>query len=115
MEAYKQEEDQLFTCSDSDGKRLNSFKLKEERSSLDVRGKFFTQKVVETGWLPREFVGSPSLEVLMTWLDGALGSLSWWGAALPTAGELELGGLEKGPFLPSCSITLLKKTSVRIH
>jgi len=26
-------------------------------------------------------------------LDGALGSLSWWMAALPTAGELELDDL----------------------
>ena len=26
-------------------------------------------------------------------LDGALSSLSWWGAALPTAGESEIGGL----------------------
>ena len=29
---------------------------------------------------------SPSLEVLKATLDGALGSLSWWVAALPTAG-----------------------------
>jgi len=30
-------------------------------------------------------VGAPSLEVLKARLDGALGSLSWWVAALPTA------------------------------
>jgi len=30
--------------------------------------------------------GAPSLEALEARLDGALGSLSWWGAALPTAG-----------------------------
>jgi len=29
--------------------------------------------------------GAPSLEVLKARLDGALGSLSWWRAALPTA------------------------------
>jgi len=31
--------------------------------------------------LPREAVDAPSLEVLKARLDGALGSLSWWGAA----------------------------------
>ena len=30
--------------------------------------------------------GAPSLEALKARLDGALGSLSWCGAALPTAG-----------------------------
>ena len=38
-------------------------------------------------------VGAPSLEALKTRSDGALGSLSWWGAALPTTGALELDGL----------------------
>jgi len=37
-------------------------------------------------YLPREAVDAPSLESFKTRLDGALGSLSWWGAALPTAG-----------------------------
>jgi len=36
--------------------------------------------------LPREAVGAPSLEVLKARLDGALGSLMWWGAILPLAG-----------------------------
>mgnify|MGYP001852487072 CR=1 FL=1 len=31
-------------------------------------------------------MNAPSLEALKARLDGALGSLSWWGAALPTAG-----------------------------
>ena len=35
--------------------------------------------------LSREAVGAPSLEALKARLDGALGSLSWWGAA-PMAG-----------------------------
>jgi len=30
--------------------------------------------------------GVPSLEALKARLDAALGTLSWWGAALPTAG-----------------------------
>jgi len=38
-------------------------------------------------------VGAPSLEALKARSDGALGSLSWWGAALPTTGALELDGL----------------------
>ena len=42
--------------------------------------------------------GAPSLEVLKARLDGALGSLSWWGAALPTAGVGT--GLSLG-FLPT--------------
>ena len=32
--------------------------------------------------LPREAVDAPSLEVLKARLDGTLGSLSWWVAAL---------------------------------
>ena len=48
----------------------------QHRSSLDVRGKLFREKVVRR-WhrLPREAVGAPSLEVFKPRLDGALGSL----------------------------------------
>jgi len=31
-------------------------------------------------------VDAPSLDTLKARLDGALGSLSWWGVALPVAG-----------------------------
>jgi len=50
--------------------------LREGRFSLDVRGKFFTMRVVRC-WhrLPREVVDAPSLAVLKARLDGALGSL----------------------------------------
>jgi len=66
--------------------RQNGFKRKEGRFRLEVR-KFFTQRVVRH-WhrLPREAVDAPSLEMLKDRLDGTLGSLNRWLAALPTAG-----------------------------
>jgi len=35
--------------------------------------------------LPREAVDASPLEAFKARLDGALGSLRWWGAALPAA------------------------------
>ncbi len=47
---------------------------------------FFTF-VLEGCWhtLPREAVDAPSLDVLKAWLNGTLGSLSWWEMSLFTA------------------------------
>jgi len=47
--------------------------------------------------LCRDAVGAPSLEVLKSRLDGALGSLSWWVAALSVAEGLELVGSLRSP------------------
>ena len=50
--------------------------MKERRCGLDIRGKFFTKRVVRR-WnrLPREAVDAPFLAVFKARLDGALGSL----------------------------------------
>jgi len=69
--AYKQEEDQLLTQSDSDKIRENGFKLKGERFGLDSRKKFFTQRVMRCcSRLPREVVDVPSPEASKARLDG---------------------------------------------
>ena len=50
--------------------------MKERTFRLDIRGKFFTLRVVRC-WnrLPREAVDALSLEVFKARLDGALGIL----------------------------------------
>ena len=73
--------------SDSDRTMENGFKLKEGRFRLEVRRKFFTQRMVRC-WnrLPREVVDAPPLETFRVRLDGSLGSLIQCVAALPMAG-----------------------------
>jgi len=64
---------------------------------LDVRNKVFTQGGEALALLPREAVGAPSLEVLKARLDGILGSLSWWVAALPVAWGWDRMGFKSLP------------------
>ena len=87
--AHKQKGDQLLTQYDSDRTKTTGFKLKKGRLGLDIRRKFFSQRMVRH-WngLPREAVDAPSLEAFKT-----LVSLTQWMSILPTGGGLELGDL----------------------
>ena len=58
------------------GRGVMVLELKEGRSRLDIRKKFFTVRLARH-WkkLPREVVDAPSLAVFKARLDGALSNL----------------------------------------
>jgi len=87
---YKQEGEQLFMRVDSDRTRGDGFKLRQWRFRLDVRRKFYTQRVV-THWnrLPNQVVDAPSLEAIKKRLDVALSSVVYWLATLHKAAGFE--------------------------
>jgi len=88
MGTYKHEENQLFAWADSNRTKQNDFKLMKRRFRVDVKGKFFTERVVRCQHrLPRETVDAPSLEVFKARLGRALGGPIWCLIILNTAEE----------------------------
>ena len=105
---YHQEGNHDFTWSDSDRTGGNGFKLQEGRFRLDIRWKYFTQRVVGyRNRLLREAMDALSLEAFKAICGGALGSLASWIAIPPMAGGWKWVSL-KVPSNPSHSMIVYK-------
>ena len=75
---HKQGGEWHFMRVDSGRTRGNGFRLRQGRVRLDIRRKFFTQRVVTHCNRLSKVVDAPSLEAFNARLDVALGSLVWW-------------------------------------
>ena len=86
--AYKQEGERLFVRVESGRIRRNSLKLRQGWLRLDIRRKFFTQRVV-MHWnrLPKEAVDAPSIP------GGVQGQVGWGPGQPGLLLEIEVGDL----------------------